>query len=110
MFDCVRSKTSRIVDESLREKTLQFIDSLEIAVDLAEIKFDLPRLACDFYDGSYMEWVFIHFTVGFNISMNKSEEGWFLISDEDLGNIDKEDPNLFMLPSIIAFIKRYGDE
>ena len=110
MFEQVNQKVSNIEDVYLREKTIKFLYNLQLATNVAKIDFDLPRIVCDIrHDEAYLEWIFLRFTVGFNLSKDGSEDGWFLISDESL-NIDEHGTHLFVIPQIVSFISRFGHE
>lgn len=109
MFDGVRERIAEIENVQLRDKTMEFVNNLELATNAMRIDFNLPRILCDFRKReSYLEWIFVHFSIGFNVSDDGCEDGWFLIS-EDL-NIDEHGAHLFVIPQIVDFIKRFGHE
>ncbi len=111
MFESVKEQTSDIENKMLRDKTRNFVYNLELATYIAGVRFTLPRILCDIRENeTYLEWFFPRFTAGFNISVDGSEDGWFLISDETTGSIDEHGTNLFVIPYIMTFITRYGYE
>jgi len=51
---------------------------------------DLPRLLPDISDDNcYFEWIFDHVRIGFNVSVNERDTGFFVISDEQYGDLDE---------------------
>jgi len=54
---------------------------------------DLPRLLSDVSDEEcYFEWIFDHVRIGFNISVNESDTGFFVISDDQYYGLDESKP------------------
>lgn len=84
-----KSLLTKIDNEPLRNSAEHL---LIIIQSLLENYFDVsvfpPLKAYESEDGSIIfEWVFPHFRVGFSIEQDKSESGWFLVSDDSAGNI-----------------------
>ena len=109
IFEAVREDARAMTDEGFRSKILKFIDRLERSVIICGLGDNLPRILDDISDTEfYLEWPFRLFTVGFNISKDGMEDGWFLISEDQLGT-DEHGENLSAVDYIVEFIRRYGD-
>lgn len=103
----ILDRISRIPDEELRVKTVQFVRNIELAVEMAEIDFTLLRIVCDICDDEvYFEWIFNNSTMGVIVSKNGDEDGWFVLSD-DVG-ISEQGPQPLCIPRMVDLIDRFG--
>ena len=106
----VLEKTESITNPSLRSKTVSFVSLLKYYMSLDRIEFELPRIVTDFHEtDAYMEWIFPHFTIGFNMSTDKSQDGWFVVTDASLDNYKASHYSSAPLDQIVEFVERFGD-
>lgn len=111
MLRCVLEKAKSIPDSDLRTKTVNFVSLLKYYVSCSKIRFELPRIVTDFHEtDAYMEWIFPHFTLGFNISTEESQDGWFIVMDESLHNNKASYYNPAPLDQVVDFVERFGDD
>lgn len=111
MIKQVLEKAESIPNTDLRTKTVNFVSLLKCYVGCSKIGFELPRIVTDFHENdAYMEWIFPHFTIGFNISTDESQDGWFIVTDKMLG--DRMIPYYSPAPldRIVEFVERFGDD
>ena len=111
MLRCVLEKAESIPDAGLRAKTANFISLLKYYVSRGRVGFELPRIVTDFHEtDAYMEWIFPHFTLGFNISADGSQDGWFIVTDESLGDGKASYYSPAPLDQVVDFVERFGDD
>lgn len=111
MLRCVLEKAKSIPDAGLRSKTVNFVSLLKYYVSCSRIGFELPRIVTDFHEtDAYMEWIFPRFTLGFNISTDGSQDGWFIITDKSLGNNKVSYYVPAPLDQVVDFVERFGDD
>lgn len=79
----------------------------QAGIDLSTIR-PLDAFAAD--DGAILfEWIFDDFRVGFNIEPNSKESGWYLVTNERLGDIHAgglliEDDNRSVIIALLHFM------
>jgi hypothetical protein len=83
-------------NESIKSQTDRLLQIIEgILNNLSKSKFDIsifPPLRPFFFDdGSFLfEFIFSDFRIGFSIEDNSSMSGWYLVTKENLGNINAQ--------------------
>lgn len=89
IFDRAIESTARHVsDYSIRNRATSILRSLNSAVKMKGIVVELPKIVTDFnFEEAYYELIFPSFTIGIVIAPNPSEDGWFITTDENFGDL-----------------------
>lgn len=103
---------------SLRGRASDFLSILKNHV-VDEIANDrllpdgLPVLLSDISDSEcFFGWVFAHMRIGFSISLNDCDSGFFVISDEQYGELDISRPfdSTESIVDIMQYIETYDND
>lgn len=83
---------TRIENPEVAHETRRMLLSFEETIQSLEGHFDIsclpPLQGFNVEDGSFaIEWVFNDFRIGFSVETNTKESGWFLVSNNNLGEI-----------------------
>ena len=91
VLDDVRGRIAAGVDdEDLRDRALGFVDTLEGLLVRESVDSDLPRIPVDLgHREVYLEMILPHLRMGLVIDADRSEDGWFLATDDSLGGEDR---------------------
>lgn len=89
VFDrAIESTAIHVTDDSIRDRAIGILGSLNSAVEMRGVAVVLPRIITDFgFEEAYYELVFPGFTIGIVVAPDPSEDGWFITTDEDLGGL-----------------------
>lgn len=90
-FDAAKKKTMLGVDDiAVRTRAIGAIEELERAIKSYGVGIRIPRIVTDFsFNEAYYELIFRHVTIGFLISKNSYDEGWFINTDDAYGDISR---------------------
>lgn len=88
--DVIRRTVDGVSDEGMRARAIRALRALSSAVNATGIVVKLPRIVTDFrFEEAYYEWMFHHFRIGIVVSPDQSEDGWFLVTDESMGDTER---------------------
>ena len=76
-------------DVVLRNRAIEFVDTLEDLFVRMSVGIDPPRIPMDLGHAEvYLEMILRHLRMGFVIDADSFEDGWFLVLDDSLGGED----------------------